>query len=90
MALDPNALVTAGSSVLGAALKSEPSFAQASSQLDAVFDNSGWTVNFGDNATQNTERSQLPAVGGGINTTIIIVAVCALVAWKLYVRSQKR
>jgi len=84
------ALIAAGAQVLGSALKSEPAFGQSHNAIDAVFDNSGWTVNFGDGAEVNPQRSELPGVGGGINTTIIIVAVCALVAWKLYVRSQKR
>lgn len=81
------ALIQGGSSVLSSALKgggpAGPSYADSGSG-EAVFDNSGWTVNFGDDAEVNPQRQQLPAVGGGINTTVIMVIVGALVAWKIY------
>lgn len=80
----------AGASVLGGAMKgADPAFARSENATDAVFDNSGWTVNFGDGATQNAERSQLPQIGGGINTTVIIIVVAGLIAWKMYTKSKR-
>lgn len=82
-------LVAAGINALGGALSSKPaagpSFARADNMFDMSwgFDNSGWTVNFGDNAEVNPQRQQLPAVGGGINTTMIVIVIGGLVAWRL-------
>lgn len=87
--MDPmttTALLNAGSNVLGTALKpagsTNQSRAESGANVEAVF-NHDWTVTFGDQSPATQERSQLPAIGGGMNTTLIIALVGAVIAWKL-------
>lgn len=82
--MDPT-WINAGASVLGKALSGSaggPSRADASQRVEQVFDSSGWNVNFGAGAV-TSDRQQLPAVGGGFNTTAVILIVAGLVAWKI-------
>lgn len=51
-------------------------------KVDAIFDNSGWNVNFGEGDI-TSDRQQLPALGGIDTTTLVIMAAVALVALKL-------
>lgn len=90
-----SALLTAGSSVLGKALQggAGPSRAESASRTEAIFNNSGWTVNFGDGANVSAKNdagvSQLPGIAGNLSTTtLILFAAGALVLWKLSQKSK--
>ena len=85
-----SALLTAGSSVLGKALQggAGPSRAESASRTEAIFNNSGWTVNFGDGAEVSARTdagvSQLPGIAGNLSTTTLLLIMAAgLVLWKL-------
>jgi hypothetical protein len=83
-------LFTAGVSALGNVMKgggpAGPS--GVDSDTEAMFDSSGWTLNFGDGATVSPSRSQVPQLGG-LNTTVIVAIVGALVAWKIWNKRRK-
>lgn len=85
--MDPQ-LLMAGANVLGRMLSPNsggPSRSDNAQRTEAVFDNSGWNVNYG-GGTITSDRQQLPAVGGGLNTTTIVLVVAGLVAIKLWRR----
>lgn len=88
--MDPT-LIMAGASILGKAMQTPPAYsgAQSGGTTEQIFDNSGWTVNFGDGVEQTTERTQEQAPPAGMNATLIILVVAGLVAWKIYAKTRK-
>lgn len=89
------ALLSAGSSVLGKAAQGSgpagPSRAEGASRTttttEAIFNNSGWSVNFGDGAefTARTDAgvSKLPAIGKLDTTTLLLLIAGGLLLWKM-------
>lgn len=85
--------MTLGSSFvsgLGGGLgKSGPSSAMSRADNNQIdFDHSGWVVQFGD-GTVTTDRQQLPAIGGGLNTTTLLLVIGGLVALKIWAKREK-
>lgn len=77
-----------GASVLGKAMQSAPSSATSANRGEAIFNNSGWTVNFGEGSTVSPNidagTSQLPGVAGNLSTTTLAIgAIALIVLWKM-------
>lgn len=87
--------ISAGSNVLGQALRgapAAPAYSSAAGRVDQVFDNSGWVVTFGnenDVATdlrresQRSESAGLTGLSGDVMTWLLIAAAGVLLWRKL-------
>lgn len=77
---------------LGAAMggTAGPSSAHGN-KVEAIFDNSGWNVNF-DDGTITSDRQQLPALGGMDldTTTMLLIGAAALVAFKIWAKHKAK
>ena len=69
--------------VLGAVMDNSPSGPAISGittpKTEALFDNSGWNVNFGSGSV-SSDRQQLPSVGGFDTSTILLIGAGGLLA----------
>lgn len=85
--------LTAGSNVLGQALRGAPagpSISSAANRVDQIFDNSGWVVTFGNenevetDLQRSTERSDTAglALPGGSTLQTMLIIVAGVLIWK--------
>ena len=85
--------LTAGSNVLGQALRGAPagpSISSAANRVDQIFDNSGWVGTFGTenevdtDLQRSTERSDTAglALPGGSTLQTMLIIVAGVLIWK--------